>query len=166
MCLYSVDVTGISLTSENLRDAVFVEARAPDHAKWRLVSAYVDALFARLSVLPVQTIRVGSTYRGFDYVLAVIDPKDGRKYLVEGQRETERESLRLAKTKKLGIEDVSQNLPFALSGLNGASNPGECLPMQKQGVAKLQLFDDGWRVIEIKGEFKWQVGYGGCLEAR
>jgi hypothetical protein len=51
ICTYSVDVTGISLTSEVVRQVVFTETKTYDVAKLAALKSFVDGLFARLSTL-------------------------------------------------------------------------------------------------------------------
>lgn len=156
LCTYSVVVTGISLTSETTRDVVFAKTRTYDAAKLVVLSGYVDALFARLYTLPVQALR-SEWSTGWDptYDVVVIDPSDGRKCLL-GHGLThlyEKEAKELARTRKLTIDDVwGGAVPSGLTR-HRQQSPTSTVAVEAPRVARLQLFDDGWRVLDISPPF-------------
>jgi hypothetical protein len=179
ICAYTVAVTGVSLTSEAVRDVVFTETKSYDRAKLAALSAYVGSLFARLAALPVQAVPDASwckdeNPRCSNYHFAVIDPTDGGEFVLEGLRLRGLESgiqsisqssqelwacncglgavfretaIRAAQGTKLTVDDVWANLPFGLSRHRHASDASA--DNQETVVARFQLFDDGWRVLDV-----------------
>jgi hypothetical protein len=100
LCSHNVEVTGIALASENTRDVVFTETTTYDQVKLHAISDYVQALFARLSILPIQPVAVKPASREFRYESAVVDPSDGRRYLVGLTLLPKREAEERARTTK------------------------------------------------------------------
>jgi hypothetical protein len=145
LCVFSVEVTGIALTSDSTRDVVFSETKSYDEAKVSALSAYVDALFARISALSVQA--VPSDYPAlFGYYLAVADPSDGQEYLLDYTSRSAESAKEHAKIKQLTIGDVWDNMP---SGLARHKQAHSVPTVRTHRTGTLQLFDDGWRVLAI-----------------
>ena len=171
VCAYAVEVVGISLTSQTVRDVVFVETKTYDKTKLTVLSAYVDSLYARLSVLPVQAVADASQCREKNrrcskYHFVVVDSSNGGEIPVAGAilgsvqeawacdcywsvfLETARQA---ARTKKLTVGDVWASLPSGLSRHQYAQEVVDRSGNRDsaQRVARFQLFDDGWRVLDV-----------------
>jgi hypothetical protein len=175
ICAYTVDVTGISLTSEAVREVVFTETRTYDVAKLAGLTSSVGALFARLFPLPVEavadkTLCPDKNPRCSQYHFAVIDPADGTSFVldrtirggVQHMQQSSREedvcscysavfpetASRAARARKLTIDDVWAGIPSGLARHRQFESQLTA-EFEWRRVATLQLFDDGWRVLDI-----------------
>jgi len=91
ICAYAVEVTGISLTSEAVREVVFAETKIYDVAKLTTPTSFVDALIARRSPLPVEavsdtTMCPDKNSRCSQYHFVVIDPANGKELVLDRMR--------------------------------------------------------------------------------
>ena len=170
ICAYTVDVTGISLTSEAVREVVFNETKDYDATKLAALTSFVDTLFARLSALPVEAVADTTFCRDKNpkcsqYHFAVIDPIDGEECVLDSMSKTagvkllsrsspcdclgaviRETAVREARTKHLTIDDVWAHIP---TGLYRHRQRDATPTVTVARVARLQLFDDGWRVLDI-----------------
>jgi hypothetical protein len=147
ICSCSIEVTGIALTSESTRDVVFHEKFVYDPSKAIALAAYVEKLAAHLVALPVQATRRD----GGGYEVVVIEPTNGRKFLVSSSSHysgyNQEAAIKIAKTSKLTPGDVWNSIPMFLARHKGSAKPPMNWAIQR--TARLQLFDDGWRVLSV-----------------
>jgi hypothetical protein len=167
MAVITVEVVRIAITSETTRDAVFWETKTYDAAKLAALNAWADALYARLSAQPVQALaEERSSYqknpRCSAYQFAVVDPITGWRVDLSSKKAryewSDREvdgacgygvdmfletAQRAAKTVSISKGDFWESLPYGLSQHLGLH------PTRSPRMANFQLFDDGWRIMDI-----------------
>jgi len=167
MAVITVEVVRIAITYETTRDAVFWETKTYDVAKLAALNAWADALYARLSAQPVQALaEERSSYqknpRCSAYQFAVVDPITGWRVDLSSKKAryewSDREvdgacgygvdmfletAQRAAKTVSLSKGDFWESLPYGLSQHLGLH------PTRSPRMANFQLFDDGWRIMDI-----------------
>jgi hypothetical protein len=142
ICSVSVEATGISLTSENTRDVVFTETTTYDVKKVAALSEFVEGLFARLSQLHASA----NPDQTDSFATEIVDPANQEKYYLDDRLTSKRAAEDFAKTAKMTIHHVWDNLPPGLARLEGAKDAPR---VQTNRVAHLQLFDDGWRLLSV-----------------
>lgn len=142
ICSYSVLVNGIALTTETTRSVVFTETRTYDMAKAQVLLAYVNAIFARMSVQPIRAAPdVTPSLRR----LVVVDPLNGRSFFLGIVADDEVGDH--LKRRKLKIDDVWDELPPELADHRHWWPQS---PVKYNRIADVQLFDDGWRVTTVR----------------
>lgn len=159
ICSYSIDISGISITSDTARDVVFIETKLYDKSKLAIVKNYVDELFGRLARVPVEPVARATDWqqkdaRCSDYDFVVRVPDSSHRIVINkslslaeldsclGNSMFPETAAEHAKSIMLTKHDIwINNLSPVLT------EPHETDPTTR--VAKMQLFDDGWRVMEI-----------------
>jgi hypothetical protein len=173
MATVTAEVVRIAITSETTRDAVFLQTKTYDVAKLTALRAWANSLYTRLSAQPVQAVAEERSPREKNpkcswYHFSVVDPVTGWRVdipikIKEARyqwsiREIEEcselgmfaeNARKAAKTVKFSKDDFWDGLPASLWWHRGYIE-GNFLESQCQRVASFQLFDDGWRIINIE----------------
>jgi hypothetical protein len=168
LCVISVEIQTVAITSDTTREVVYNVRRRYDPTviqEW--ISSY-DKLMARLALLPVSVGKSQSSISDdvcYAYDFSVIDPTDGQKFSIDindcrrfmaDHRQLDREEV----TPQLADEVARLMFPGSSTDFLFFSRDGireqlkrllsRTEPVEEdRGLADFQLFDDGWRPINF-----------------